>query len=109
MTRSNAVRLGLCLPVLALLGLAGCVDNHRDSDGRYGGGYYGRNYAYPYGGYNRGWWGRDRSDDRREARDDWKERKYDRREDNGRPGDAERLNKRLCNNGIRGDAPADCN
>jgi hypothetical protein len=110
------VRLGLCLPVLALLGLVGCEDHHR-GDGRYGG-YYNRPYAYPYGGYDRGWWGRDWDDRRRYdrdrgnrgryARDEWKERRYERKQDNSRPGDAERFNNRLCNNGIRGDAPAGC-
>ena len=107
MRRWNRVRLGLCLPVLALLGLVGCEDNHR-GDGRYGG-YDNRRYAYPYGGYDRGWWGRDRDDRRRYSRgDDWKERRYERRKDNNRPGDAERFNNRLCNNGVRGDAPAGC-
>ena len=106
MSRRNRVRLGLCLPVLTLLALAGC-ESHHDGDGRYGG-YYNGAYAYPYGGYNRGWWGRDRDDRRREVRDDWKDRKYERKNDNGRPGDAERFNDRLCHNGIRGDAPADC-
>ena len=132
MRRWNRARLGRCLPVLALLGLVGCVDYHR-GEGRYGGygnglstypswgyanrpyaypfwGYADRPYAYPYGGDDRGWWGRrDRDDDRRrDARDGWKEQKYRRLQHNGRPGDAERFNDRLCRNGIPGDAPAGC-
>src|SRR5919206_3278342 len=94
MRRWNHVRLGLCLPVLALVGLAGC-ENH-DGDGYYG------VYGYPYGGYDRGWW--TRSDDHGY----WKERKYDRLKNDDRKGDAERFNDRLCHNGIRGDAPGDC-
>jgi hypothetical protein len=129
MRRWNRVRLGLCLPVLALLGLVGCEYSHR-GDGRYGGygnwsyafpsdGYYDGPYAYRYGGYRRGWWGRDwddrkrRTDDdwkrrKRYADDDWKERRYRRLKNNDRPGDAERFNDRLCRNGIPGDAPAGC-
>jgi hypothetical protein len=106
MRRREHVRLGLCLSVLTLLALAGCENSHHD-DGRYGG-YYNGAYAYPDGGYGRGWWGRDRNNWSREASDDWKERKYKREKDNGRPGDAERFNDRLCHNDIRGDAPGGC-
>jgi hypothetical protein len=112
------VRLGRCLPVLALLGLMGCAEHYR-GDGRYGG-YADRLYAYPYGGsfyrpyaypfgeYDRGWRGRDRDDRKRHARDGWKERRYERLMNNGRPGDAERFNDRLCRNGVPGDAPVGC-
>lgn len=130
MRRSNRARLGLCLPVLALLGLAGCENQYR-GDGRSGGyygngsyayppgGYYDGPYAYRYGGYRRGWWGPDGNDRRRSTDDDWKkqrrytdddwkDRRYERMKDNGRRGDAERFNDRLCRNGIPGDAPAGC-
>lgn len=131
MRRSNRARLGLCLPVLALCGLAGCAYDQR-GDGRSGGyygngayayppgGYYGGPYAGRYDGYRRGWWGRDRDDrdrydrDDRKGRqryaddDDWQERRYGRLKDNGRQGDAERFNDRLCRNGIPKDAPAGC-
>jgi hypothetical protein len=131
MRRWNRVRLGLCLPGLALLTLVGCAGQYR-GDGGYGGydgglyaypswgyanrhhtypyGWYGnRSYAYPYGGYERDWRGRrDRDDRKRHARDGWKERRYERLMDNGRPGDGRRFNERLCNNGIPGDAPAGC-
>lgn len=128
----NRARLGLGLPGLALLGLVGCADIH-SGDGRYGGyddglyaypsgGYYGRPWAYypyggyvrrpyadPWGGYDRDWRGRrDRDDRDRYAGDDWKERRYERLMNNGRPGDARRFNERLCRNGIPGDAPAGC-
>jgi len=117
--RWNRARLGRCLPVLALLGLVGCADYQR-GEGRYGGyanrlytypswGYANRPYAYPYGGDDRGWWGRrDRDDRKRYTRDEWKEQKYRRLQNNGRPGDAGRFNDRLCRNGIPGDAPAGC-
>jgi hypothetical protein len=109
------MRLGLCLPVLALVGLAGCESGHHGNDSN-NGGYYGAN-DYPYGGYNRRWWGssddhhHDGDDQKQSAgynNDSWKDRKYQRKEDNGRPGDAEQFNNRLCHNGVRGDAPASC-
>lgn len=119
MRRWNLARLGRCLPVVALLGLAGCEGHYR-GDGVYGGaysrpyaypygGYADRLYAYPYGGYDRDWRGRrDRDDRKRHAKDGWKERKYERLMNNGRSGDAARFNDRLCRNGIPGDAPAGC-
>jgi hypothetical protein len=101
MRRWNRARLGVGLPILALLALVGCED-HQRGDGRYGG-------YYPYGGYERGWWGRGQDDRGRYARRDaQKERKYERKQDNDRSGDAERFNDRLCRNGIPGDAPAGC-
>jgi hypothetical protein len=57
----------------------------RDDDGR------------RYGWYERG--------DRAERR---LERRYEHRQDDGISGNADRMNDRLCNNGIRGDAPDDC-
>ena len=92
---------------LTLLAVAGC-ENSRHDDGRYGG-YYNGAYAYPDGGVLQGSGG-DATEitGSREATDDWKERKYEREKDNGRPGDAERFNDRLCHNGIRGDAPGGC-
>ncbi len=73
-----------------------CSDGGRNHDRWYGGNDdYGRRYSWN----DRNW--NDRSDRR-------KEHQYDRKQDNGRRVDAERYNDRLCDNGIRGDAPADC-
>lgn len=122
MRRSNRVRLGLCLPVLALLALGGCEYPHR-GDGRYGGDYgnrpyafpsdgyyYGGPYAYRYGGLRRGWWGDDWDDQERHGDDNWERRKRRAGDDGKRQkryaGDEwkERRYERLQNNGRRGDA-----
>lgn len=85
---------------------AACMDGDRDRR-------YGWNDDRWYG--DRDWRDRRRDDGRRygwyersERAERRIERRYERRRDDGIPGNAERMNDRLCNNGIRGDAPRDC-